>query len=361
MKKYFKLVAFCLAVTLVAPLMTSCSDDDDDKEVVKADTAALNEELTACTALLEAATTTDYPQTAIDAFRQIVTAVKTGLEKNPSQTEVDNMLTQLQEAKAAFLASAYDALPTDKMVCAWDFEKEGDNLVSNGVKPWTAVLKAGPAEIFGTDTQKPLFVEGVKGGKALSFDKGAHLEISDYTKGDLLKDELSLSVWVKPTKTVAGNYIISLNYWNTFKFNLQDENKPFFTVATEQGIIDADNEMPQSVKENEWAHLVVVMSYKSHTLKFYVNGELTKTWDETGKPALASNTWAADYVSPTGKTLPLIIGASTTYEEAMAAWSDWFKPSVDAWDYFHGSMDQLKLFTVALTDGQVNKLFNDER
>ena len=66
-------------------------------------------------------------------------------------------------------------------------------------------------------------------------------------------------------------------------------------------------------------------------------------------------------VSPTGKTLPLIIGASTTYEEAMAAWSDWFKPSVDAWDYFHGSMDQLKLFTVALTDGQVNKLFNDER
>ena len=127
MKKYFKLVAFCLAVTLVAPLMTSCSDDDDDKEVVKADTAALNEELTACTALLEAATTTDYPQTAIDAFRQIITAVKTGLEKNPSQTEVDNMLTQLQEAKATFLASAYDALPTDKMVCAWDFEKEGDN------------------------------------------------------------------------------------------------------------------------------------------------------------------------------------------------------------------------------------------
>ena len=55
MKRYFKLVAFCLAVTLVAPLMTSCSDDDDDKEVVKADTAALNEELTACTALLEAA------------------------------------------------------------------------------------------------------------------------------------------------------------------------------------------------------------------------------------------------------------------------------------------------------------------
>jgi hypothetical protein len=45
----------------------------------------------------------------------------------------------------------------------------------------------------------------------------------------------------------------------------------------------------------------------------------------------------------------------------MAAWSDWFKPSVDAWDYFHGSMDQLKLFTVALTDGQVNKLYNDEK
>lgn len=356
MRKFLKFVTLFLAVTLIVPIVTSCSEEKT--ETSKADTAALTAELTACEAVLASATTADYPQEAIDAFKKVVAAVKAGLGKNPTQSEVDNMLKQLQEAKAAFLAAAFDALPLNQMVCAWDFETAGDNLVSNGTKGWTAVLKQGPAEIFGTDTQKPQVTEGVHGGKALSFDKGAHLEIADFTQADLLKDELSISAWVKPTKTVAGNYIISLNYWNTFKLNLQSENKPFFTVATENGIIDADNEMPQSVKENEWAHLVIVMSYKSHSLTFYVNGEKTKVWDETGKPQLASNKWAADYASPTGKKLPLLIGACTTYEEA-STW-DWFSPT-NEWDCFHGSIDQIKLFTVALTDGQVKKLYNDEK
>lgn len=361
MKKIFRIALFFMAATMVAPVVTSCSDDDDKngENVTTADTSALEAELAECEALLAEATTDDYPEDAITSFKKIIDTVKLGLNSNPSQTAVDNMLVQLQEAKKEFKAAAYDALPEDSMILSWDFEEEGDALVSKGTKQWTAVLTEGPSQIFGSDTQKPQFVEGVHGGKALMFDNGAHLEVSDYTANDLLKDELTISVWVKPTKTVAGNYIISLNYWNTFKLNLETENKPFFTVSTDQGIIDADNETPQSVKENEWAHLVVVMSYKTHQMFFYVNGELTKTWDETGKPALASNSWAAWYESPTGKDLPLMIGACTTYDEALT-W-DWFTASPDSWDCFHGSIDQVKVFTVALTQGQVKKLYNDEK
>lgn len=368
MKKYLKFAAFCLTMAVVAPLTTACSDDPKEEEV-KADTTALQAELTACETLLANAKTTDYPQDAIDAFKKVVAAVKAGLEKNPSQTEVDNMLKQLEEAKVKFLAAAYDALPTDKMVCAWDFETEGDALKSNGVKDWEAVLTTGPKEIFGSDTQKPTFVEGVKGGKAINFAKGGHLEVANYTTGDLLKDELSIAVWVKPTTTTPGNYIISLNYWNTFKFNLQTENKPFFTAATKNadgtaGIIDADNEVAESVKNNAWTHLVVTISYKEHTMKFYVNGELTKTWDQTGKPQLANNAWYTDWKSACGKTLPLMIGMNTTYEEA-SAWS-WFSKDTTAEQWlndqcFQGAIDQLKVFTVALTDGQAKKLYNDEK
>lgn len=360
MKKIFKIALLFMAVTLVTPVVTSCSEDTKE-ETTTADTAALKAEIEECEALLNAATTDDYPQEAIDNFRKIVDQAKAVLESNPSQTAVDNLLTQLQKAKESFLAAAYDALPTEQMICAWDFETEGDEQVSTGTKAWKAVLAAGPEAIFGSDTFKPQFKEGegVNGGNALYFDNGAHLEVSDIVESELLKNELSISVWVKPVKTVAGNYIISYNYWNTFKLNLESENKPFFTVATEQGIIDADNERAGSVKENEWAHLVVTMSYTDHQMKFYVNGEETKVWDETGKPQLASNKWAASYESPTGNVLPLMIGACTTYEEA-STW-DWFTPSKESWDCFHGTIDQVKIFTVALTNGQVKKLYNDEK
>lgn len=359
MKKVFKMVAFCLAVACVAPVFTACSDDDDKKETVanNADTAALKEELAACKALLGSATTEDYPQSAIDALQKVVTLVEESLKKDPTQTAVDNMLTQLTTAKTTFLAAAYDAIPAENIVCNWDFNTEGSVVTSTGTQKWTAELKAGPTELFGSNTDVPKFVEG-KQGKALLFDNGAHLEVADYNTNALLTKEFTLSVWVKPTKTTAGNYIISLNYWNTFKFNLQGENKPFFTVNTDQGIVDADNEKAQSVKENEWAHLVVVMNFNDHTLKFYVNGNLDKTWDSTGKPALAGNNWAAGWTSVTGKKLPLMIGVCTTYEEALT-W-DWAVPSAETWDCFHGSIDELKIFNVALTDGQVSKLYNDE-
>lgn len=351
------MAVFCLAAALVAPVFVSCGDDDEKVVKNNADLTALTAELTACETLVNSATTDDYPQTAIDAFKKMLTDIKAAIAGDPTQTAVDNMLVQLTNAKTTFLASAYDALPSENLICAWDFDEgTGTTLTSTGTQKWNAVFTAGPSEIFGTDTQVPQFVDGVK-GKALFFDKGAHLEVADYNSNTLLGSELTLSVWVKPTQTVAGNYIISLNYWNTFKFNLQNENKPFFTVATDLGIVDADNETPQSVKENEWNHLVVIMSYTTHTLKFYVNGELTKTWNTEDKPALAGTKWAS-WTSTTGKTLPLMIGACTTYEEA-TTW-DWFS-STSAWDCFHGAIDQVKLFNVALTDGQVNKLYNDEK
>lgn len=351
-----------MAVTLVTPVVTSCSEDSKEETSV-ADTSALKAKVDECETLLNSATTDNYPEDAIENFRKVVEQAKAVLNSNPTQSAVDNLVTQLDKAKEAFLASAYDALPTDQMILAWDFETEGDEQVSTGTKAWKAVLAEGPAQIFGSDTSKPQFREGegVGGGNAFFFDNGAHMEVADVAEGELLKNELSISVWVKPVKTVAGNYIISYNYWNTFKLNLQNENKPFFTVATEQGVIDADNERAASVKENEWAHLVVTMSYKDHQMKFYVNGEETKVWDATGKPQLASNAWAASYVSPTGNKLPLMIGACTTYEEAELAWTDWFSPSKEAWDCFHGTIDQVKIFTKALTKGQVKKLYNDEK
>ena len=357
------MAAICLAVAFITPVFTSCSKDSDE-EIVKnnADVTELKAELAECKTLLGGATTDNYKQESIDAFKSVIDLVEAALVKDPTQTVVNNLLTQLREARSTFEKSAFDAIPEENKLLSWDFNEEGTTLASTGKLAWKAVLKAGPAELFGTDTNVPQFVEGIS-GKALSFDKGAHLEVTDYTPSSLLGKELSISVWVKPSKTVAGNYILSLNYWNTFKLNLQEENKPFFTFASagspDPVISDCDNEMPQSVPNDKWSHVVIVLSYTTHKLDFYVNGELTKSWDATGKPGLASNGWATGWTPAGGGQLPLMIGACTTYAEA-SSW-EWFNPSPEAWDCFHGAMDQLSIYNVALKQGQVSKLYNSEK
>lgn len=359
MKSLFKTAVFCLAVACISPVFTSCSKDSDETVQNNADKTEINKELTACKALLAAATTADYKQESIDAFKAVIDLVDAALAKDPTQTVVNNLLKQLQEAKSTFEQSAFNAIPEDKLLLNWDFDTEGTSLASTGTLKWNAVLKAGPSEVFGSDTDVPKFVDGVK-GKALSFDKGAHLEVSDYSPNALLGSQLSISVWVKPSKTVAGNYIISLNYWNTFKLNLENENKPFFTFASNQGVADCDNEMPQSVPNNKWSHVVIALNYTAKTLDFYVNGELTKSWTTTGKPQLAGS-WATGWAPANGGQLPLMIGACTTYAEA-TSWdwvTDGFTPNT--WDCFHGEIDQMKIYSIALGEGQVSKLYNDEK
>ena len=164
-------------------------------------------------------------------------------------------------------------------------------------------------------------------------------------------------LFVKPDLTRPGNYIISYNYWNSWKFQLQEQNKPFFTVHTnEDGWVDADNESDFSAPNETWTHLVVTLDLTAKKLVFYVNGALTKEWDNTTKPGLTGNApW--EYKN----TLPLLIGACTTYAEADAEWNwDWGR-TPEGWDGFYGAIDELKVYNIALTDGQVAKLYKDEK
>ena len=56
-----------------------------------------------------------------------------------------------------------------------------------------------------------------------------------------------------------------------------------------------------------------------------------------------------------------MVAACTTYAEAKAEWNWSWSETPAAWDGFVGAMDELKLYNVALTDGQVAKLYNEEK
>lgn len=354
MKTTFFKFASAFIVLASVLLFTSCESKPEDNPV---DKAAINTLVTECETLLASATITDYPQAAITTFKETIDGVKSALG-TANQTQVNNLFVQLTNAKEAFLASAYGAIPADAVLASWDFEEgTGDVLTAKGAKGLKATLTAGPTEIFGAAGAKPTFVSGVK-GKGLNFQKGGHLVISNYTNADLLGKKMSFSAWVKPDSTKGGNYVMSFNYWNNWKVQIQEQNKLFLTVATNTGISDMDNEADNSAPNNTWTHIAVVLDLDAHTVGMFINGVLTKSWDASTKGPLAGTAQAAVFEPFSG----FFIGSSTSYAHALAnftSWEGWKTPS--GWDHFVGVMDNIALYNIALTEGQVSKLYNDQK
>ena len=222
-----------------------------------------------CEALLDGATADDYPEANIEAFTNAVNDAKAIRDnQNATQSQVDLMTNNLTLAKETFVGSKYESIPDSSVIAFFDFETINDNTVaSTGTKPVVGVLQAGPAEIFGSDTELPSLVDGVGAGKAIYFSKGNYLAVEDYNPADFLMNNMSWSAWVKvDNASRANNYIVSLNYWNNWKLNVENNGKPFFTVKTTTATVDMDNESVGTVKDGVWVHLAVTMDLNAHTV-----------------------------------------------------------------------------------------------
>lgn len=342
-------IAF-VSLALFAGVFSGCKKDNT---IVTADQTKLTALIDSCNTLSSAATTAKYPAAAITAFQSTLASVKTAAANSAiTQTAVDNLVVQLRAAKATFLAAAFDAIaPTAKLFELTFDQGTGTQLTTTGTKAWTAVLMAGPSQLFGTSTGLPTFVTGHK-GSAMHFGAGSHLEISNYTSADLLKSQMSIAVWLKTDSTRAGNYIMSYNYWNTWKFQLQDGDLPFFTTHVAPDLYTDADDAGTKVTKGVWTHVIVSLDLAAGTLTFYVNGVNVKQWTRTERPNLMSTLTAY------GTVLPLMIGAQTTYTEAIATNQG---PTRSNWNYFIGAMDELKMYSIALNDGQAAKLYNDEK
>jgi hypothetical protein len=352
-----KVFMACTSLALCAIVFTSCSKDD---KVTPANLTTLTTVIDSCQTLLSSATTTLYPQAAITTFQTVVTGAQTAATNTSiSQTTVNNLVVQLRQAKVTFLAASYDAIPASALIFGLSFDEgTGTQLTTTGSNAWTATFTAGPSQLFGTNTGLPTFVTG-KVGTALHFGAGSHLEISNYTASALQTQQLSIAVWVKTDSVRANNYIISYNDWYTWKFQTQNNGKPFFTVNTTLGGTDADNQMNNSVPNLTWTHLVVSLDLASGTETLYVNGVSTMVWTKTTKPNLGGT--MVPYTAVSVAKLPLLIGAGFTYAEAAAVWpASWGWNTIPNWAYFTGALDELKVYNVALTAGQVSQLYNTE-
>ncbi len=339
-----------------AMMISSCKKDNS---IVEGDKTALNALIVQADALSAAATATDYPQTAIDSYKATLATVKTAAATSLTQAEIDNLVTQLTAAINTFNSKAYAYIDESLYLNAgWHFDEgTGTTATAFSTVKHVATFFNGNTVILGAAALMPTWVAGVKGGKAIYLNGGAHLEVP-YTNAFLPVD-LTISVWVNPAELYENNYIVSQNFWQGYKLQTQGGGKPYFTFKkVDGGIIDADNETDNSIKAGQWNHIVISLNGTTKELKFFVNGTLTKTWTESNKS-----------IGPLTRTLtgpdaqPFIIGCCATDNElandVTTGWMSW--TTAANFGYFKGAIDELKIYNIALADGQVSKLYNDEK
>jgi hypothetical protein len=352
MKNVINLRTLVLTIIVgTAMIFGSCKKD----EIVDGDHTALTALIATADAIANAATSANYPQTAIDNFKATLATIKASNATKLTDAQITNLITQLTEAMKVFDAQAYGFIDESLYLNAgWHFDEgTGTTATAYSTIKHVATFKQGNTVLMGANAPMPTWVAGIKGGKAIYVTKGAHLE-APYNAA-FLPANLTISVWVKPDELYENNYIVSQNYWQGYKLQTQGGGKPFFTYKkVDGGIIDADNETDNSIKAGQWNHIVVSVNGTTKELKFYVNGTLTKTWTEATKG-----------IGPLTQTLtapdpqPLIIGCVATDAELAANFMEW--TTADNLGYFKGVIDELKIYKIALSDGQVSKLYNDEK
>ena len=178
---------------------------------------------------------------------------------------------------------------------------------------------------------------------AYYFNNGATIEVPYNTAFNA--QNFTICLWLKRDGTNANNYMVSLDRWNGYKFQLQSGNLPFLTVNTSTGDHDQDDGGTPIDSAGVWRHVAV--SFTPGTEKFYIQGKLVSTATVTGTPL------------PVSSSINLSIGNELPKEDynlTNSADPNYFYGG----DYFMGALDEVRFYNTALTDAEVLSIYLDE-
>jgi hypothetical protein len=342
-----------------AVFLGSCKKDT---AVVEGDKTVLNATIVEADAMSAAATTALYPQAAITSFNSTLSTVKTAAATPLTQTEIDNLDIQLKAAMKTLDSQAYGFIDESLyLVAGWHFDEgTGTIATSYSTAKQVATFTKGWTALLGASAALPTWVTGYKGGKAIYLNNGAHLEVP-YSPSFLPAD-ISISAWIKnDVQGWENNCIVSQNYWWGYKFATQSAGKPLFTERINATAVQDYDAVEGIVAPLVWTHVVVSLNSTTKELKFFINGVLAHKF--TGDNGVGPLTRTLAFVdgTTTYTPQPFLIGSFATDAEIAA------KPDNFSWistanvASFKGAIDELKVYNTALTEGQVGKLYNDEK
>ncbi len=339
---------WALIIPLSAALLISGCKKDEEEECPEVNYTELDAKIAEAQALHDAAVEGTNPgeylpgakadlQTAID----LAQAVR---DKDcVTQTELDNAVVALNEAIVEFEDQKVTDVAPDALVAHWKFNGDATDASGNG---HDGTVSAGHPEWGGG---MPALAEDRHGNAdyCYMFQDGGNIVVPN--SPDFTPTDLTISVWMNLYDTWAHNYFISNDIWHTWKFQVQDANKPFFTAhitddATgDEAYIDKDSNTG-ILELDTWYH--VVMTYTKGKIVFYIDGVKVQEWDDFP---------SGDFIAP-HDGIDLCIGqalATDDFDDDLHKWEEWL-------GFFKGYLDDMRIYNTVLTDAQVTSLHEYE-
>jgi hypothetical protein len=205
---------------------------------------------------------------------------------------------------------------TAGLVAGWSFDEASGTLATDrSGNNNTATLVNGVAR--GTGNY----------GGGLTFDGiNDYLSIPNSASLDVSGTELTLSMWINPQALAGGDSVVLGKFWNAtmtspyyqYGLELSGGTVPVFQVGTTGGVQLAS--MGSALALNQWSNLAIV--FNGSQAQFYVNGALVTT--------------ASLSASITARGNALRVGADASTQQ-----------------FFKGSLDDVRIYTRALTTAEI--------
>jgi len=216
-----------------------------------------------------------------------------------------------------FVGQSYAKVDLETASGIWLFDKGSGNVA----KDFSG--NGNDGEIDGAKWVKGKF------GDALEFDVGTFVDCGNGESLNLEDNDLTIGAWIKQNDLTDYQMIFTkgkpgIGANKGYRLRIEDGGAPLFTVTG-----DAETDLKSGKplpKAEEWYHVAGVKDAKNMTI--YVNGEA----------------WGAQGNSPPGSTdndIPLQIGRGVD--------SNW---------YFHGALDEVFIFPVALSLDDIKTIMN---
>ncbi len=345
-------IIFYSAVLVVSVAISASCKKHQATVSYNADKSSLEKTIDSLTAVMNSTAEGTKPgQYAIGAKTPLSTAISLALQVDSTQNmytqqEVNNALNNLLLAGKTYNTQLLQEVSVANLVAFWKFNGNAVDSSGNGHDGMLSSGYIGSSATTAVDGGTlPQLVDDRFGrhNMAYSFNNGATVEVP--YSGALNPQNFTISLWVNHPTTNPNNYMVSLDRWNGFKFQLQGNDFLFLTIHTSDGNYHDQDDNPGAIPVNVWTHAAV--SYTNGTMKFYINGALVKTASVSGTPI----TLASPVNLAIGNELP-----KSGYNLTDANDPNYFYGA----DFFVGSLDDIRLYNTVLTDAEILSIYTDE-
>ena len=348
--RLLKYIPYTITVAVIGCMVFAACKKDDAKPDYNADKTRLKALIDSVTLIYNSAIEGNKPGNyAIGSKVPLKSSIDLALQVNTGNTyaqdDVDNTIANLRRSAQDFSNRQIQEVSVANLVAQWKFDGNANDASGHG---HTGMLRTGwigkdSATAVDGATLPVLVADRFnRPNTAYSFNKGAHIEVP--YEASLNPQNITISLWLKRDTTSANNYILSLNRWNGFKFQLQSNNFLFLTFKDNTGIYHDVDDNPGVIPQGVWTHAAV--TYTSGALKFYINGALVRTVTETGVPV----TLPKPVNMAIGNELPKSVYSLSAGDFAFYGGN-----------YFMGSMDEIRFYSTALSDAEVLSIYTIEK